>query len=62
MVQWYHNGQVVANDQNRMKLASGSLYFVSVLGQYNGSYVCEGSNILGKVSSQPVAFIVACKL
>ena len=61
VIQWYHNGRNVTFDQNRMKLASGSLHFVSVLEQYNGSYVCEGSNTLGKISSQPVAFVVACK-
>jgi len=59
VVHWYHNGQVVANDQNRMKLASGSLYFVSVLKQYNGSYVCAGRNTLGTISSQPIPFIIA---
>ena len=61
VVQWYHNGQAIIYDQNRVKLASGSLHFISVLEQYNGSYVCEGSNTLGKISSQPVAFVVACK-
>ena len=60
-VQWYHNGQAVVYDQNRVKLTSGALHFISVLKQYNGSYVCEGSNTLGKISSQPVAFIVACE-
>ena len=60
-MQWYHNGQPITYDQNRMKLASGSLHFVSVREEYNGSYVCEGSNTLGKISSQSVAFVVACK-
>lgn len=60
-VQWLHNGQPIVYDQNRMQLASGSLHFVSVLEIYNGSYVCTGSNTLGRISSQPVAFIVACK-
>ena len=60
-VEWLRNGRKVLNDGKRMKLASGSLHFVSVLDEHSGSYVCEGSNTIGKIASQPVAFVVACK-
>eukprot|EP00794_Sanderia_malayensis_P015842 gene15842-17438_t len=60
VIKWYKNGQLVLNDTNRFVLTTGSLHFVSVREEYNGTYTCQGSNSLGTITSNPpVVFLIA---
>ncbi|KAF8795107.1 Roundabout like protein [Argiope bruennichi] len=62
-IEWYHDGNRVMDNANRMVLPSGSLFFLHVLHtkreQDTGTYWCLATNELGKARSRNASLEVA---
>ncbi|CAL1265716.1 unnamed protein product [Larinioides sclopetarius] len=62
-IEWYHDGNRVIDNANRMVLPSGSLFFLHVLHtkreQDTGTYWCLATNELGKARSRNATLEVA---